>query len=148
MYLRLLTVTTTDEITVGVVWADALRARVTIAQITRAFLIIVAEEMWADVAPHQLRGRAIFTDATGPQAQIISAFGMLRRCGTRVRATGSDLLTRMTARIMPAAQERRRVGMGRTLDVRSVRSSRFKGATFKEAVRRRKSPDECDCLGD
>jgi hypothetical protein len=51
--LRLLTVTT-DEVTVGVVWAAALRAKVADAKITRAFLIIIVKAMSADVAPDQL----------------------------------------------------------------------------------------------
>lgn len=36
---------TTDEVTVGVVWAEALNAKVTDAQIIRALLIISAKEI-------------------------------------------------------------------------------------------------------
>jgi hypothetical protein len=49
----LLTVTT-DEVTVGVAWADPLRAKVTDAHITRAFLFIIAREMSADDSPYPL----------------------------------------------------------------------------------------------
>lgn len=39
-----------DEVKVGVLWAEALRANVTDPQIAKAFLIIVANEMSADIA--------------------------------------------------------------------------------------------------
>jgi hypothetical protein len=44
---------TTDEVTVGVVWADTLTAKIPDAQVVKAFPIMIAKEPSADVAPQQ-----------------------------------------------------------------------------------------------
>jgi hypothetical protein len=49
MYLRSLAVTT-EEVTVGVLWADALRAKIADAQNLGAFLIMAAREPSAELS--------------------------------------------------------------------------------------------------
>jgi hypothetical protein len=50
---------TTLEVTVGVVWADARRARLKDARIIRAFPIIITIEIRRRLCPDESRGQAV-----------------------------------------------------------------------------------------